>query len=271
MSIPKKRYEVRKTDMSILQNSGIHFEYAGLFQSGREWIHPERIERTYEIIYVTEGEVYIEEAGREHHLRRGQLLLLAPETPHRGTRVTTNVAFYWVHFHALGALPFSQRCFPNFESAALFRELLHYNNLPQAPSALVNAILLHILAELDHLSTEAGGRYNAKAERIYEWVRINADAKMNVKHVASHFGYSPDHLSRICKKAFGCGVGELIDRFLLTRAKERLCNTDKYIKEIAAELAFPTDKSFIAYFKYHEACSPGEFRARFSRTHMNSK
>ena len=130
MSSLKKRYEVRKSDMYILQNDQILFDYAGLFHSQSEWIHPERVEKTYEIIYVTEGEVFIEEAGREYHLSRGNLLLLSPGLSQRGTRITAGVGFYWVHFHLKGAaLPFTARHFQGFENAYLFRELLHYNNL----------------------------------------------------------------------------------------------------------------------------------------------
>lgn len=83
--------------------------------------------------------------------------------------------------------------------------------------------------------------------------------------------YSADHVSRICKKNFGMGASALIDRFLTERAKMLLCNTEKYVKEIAAELNFQSDKAFIAYFKYHEKCFPSEFRNRFGQLHMNKK
>jgi AraC-like DNA-binding protein len=106
---------------------------------------------------------------------------------------------------------------------------------------------------------------------VNEWIRVHASATLSVRTVAAHFGYSADHLSRICKKQYGVGAGALIDRFLLSRAKELLCNTDAYVKEIAAALGFATDKAFIGYFKYHEGCFPAAFRARFAKMHMNNK
>lgn len=60
-------------------------------------------------------------------------------------------------------------------------------------------------------------------------------------------------------------------RFILFRAKELLCNTGLYVKEIAAELDFPSDKAFIQFFFYHEGVYPEQFRRRFSRTHLNKK
>lgn len=60
-------------------------------------------------------------------------------------------------------------------------------------------------------------------------------------------------------------------RFILSRAKELLCNTGLYVKEIAAQLDFPSDKAFIQFFFYHEGVYPEQFRRRFSRTHLNKK
>ena len=96
---------------------------------------------------------------------------------------------------------------------------------------------------------KARGEYDGRAEKLYEWIRINSDARLTVSRVAEHFGYSADHISRICKSRFGVSSKELINRFLLSKAKTLLSNTDKYVKEIAAELNFADDKAFIAYFK----------------------
>jgi AraC-like DNA-binding protein len=170
-----------------------------------------------------------------------------------------------------GDLPFHKRFFEGFNDMYLFKELLHYNNLPSVPEYAVNSVLIHILAVLCHLSEKSVCSYNSLAETLLEWIRINADASLTVQGVAKHFGYSPDHTNRICKRNCGIGARALINNFLLARAKELLCNTEKYVKEIAAELAFPSDKAFIGYFKYHEGCYPSEFRNRFGKTHMNKR
>ena len=262
--------------MNILYNPNISFSFCGLFENEDDWIHPKRTESTYEIIYVTRGEVYMSEdtknGTRDIHAKRGECFLLSPHTAHRGTRVTSGVSFYWVHFTIDGELPFSDRFFENFENAYLFKELLHYNNLPSCPKYLVNAVLLHILAEMCALCEQkARAELDGRAEKIYEWIRINADASLTVFRVAKHFGYSADHISRICQSYFGVGTKAIINRFLLDKAKTVLSNTDKYVKEIAAELGFSDDKKFITFFKYHESCSPSEFRNRYGKIHMNRK
>ena len=258
--------------MNALMNNNIVFSYAGLFSTEAEWIHPKRIEKTYEIIFVTKGKVYMREGEREYILEQGQVMLLSPNLLHYGTKKTSDVSFYWVHFTVNeGELPFEKRFFESFNDGYLFRELLHYNNLPRVPLYAVNSVLVHILAVLCHLSQKSSYSYNSIAETLHEWIRINADASLTVKAVAEHFGYSSDHINRICKRNFGIGARALINNFLLARAKELLCNTEKYVKEIAAELSFTSDKDFIGYFKYHEGCYPSEFRNRFGKTHMNKR
>ena len=258
--------------MNILMNENIAFRASGLFNTDRDWIHPERTEKTYEIIYVTRGEVYMSEGEKDLHICEGQLVILEPNICHKGTKITRDVSFYWLHFEITdGELPFSKRFFERFENKSLFKELLHWNNLPSPPKSLINATLIHILSEFYYIAEEETHRYDERAEAIKEWIRINADAKLTVARVAEHFGYSPDHISRLCKKNYGIGAGKLINRFLMVRARELLCNTGKYVKEISAELGFSNDKEFVGYFKYHEGCFPSEYRKRFPMTHMNRK
>ena len=257
--------------MNILVNPSVTFSYAGLFRNGGEWIHPRRTESTYEIIYVTEGEVYMQEGDREIYAKKGQLFILAPGICHYGSKVTQRVSFYWLHFNIKGSLPFEDRFFDSFENSYLFKELLHFNNLPKVAEHTVNSVLIRILSELCRISEEKAAGINAGAEKIYEWTRINASASLTVKQIAEHFSFSADHVSRICKKSFGVGAKVLIDRYILAQAKSSLSNTDKYVKEIAAELGFDDDKAFIGFFKYHEGCFPSEYRDRFGRLHMNRK
>jgi ribosomal protein L11 methyltransferase len=83
--------------MNILINPNVSFWYAGLFQSSGQWIHPQKAEQTYEIIYVTEGEVYMCEEGpegeRQIHAKAGELVLeIDPGTAFgTGTHETTSL------------------------------------------------------------------------------------------------------------------------------------------------------------------------------------
>ena len=258
--------------MNLLMNSFVKYDYAGYFITDNEWIHPDRTEVTYELICVTRGTVHMfDEIAGDINLEKGQVIVLEPCHRHYGTAPSTQVRFYWVHFHLMsGTLPFEQRIFPYFEQSQLFRELLHLSNLPHTPEYAVNTVLLHILSELCRISEERVN-YDRRAEEVYEWLRINTSADMRLMTVAEHFGFSGDHLSRILKKSFGCGFKELTARLLTAKARELLCNTELYVKEIASILGFSSDKAFIGFFNYHEGMFPEQFRNRFSKTHMNTQ
>lgn len=258
-------------DTNTIINQNFEFVYGGLFRSTESWIHPRRAEVTYEMIYVTHGEVFMSEEGRQIHAKKGQLIILSPNITHVGTKHSKDVGFYWIHFKAKHPLPFEERFFEGFDDVYLFKELLHACHMPTSPEYLTNSILVRILAQLCLLSSENLKKYDSTSEKIYEWIRINASARLTVKGVAENFGYSSDHICRICKRNYGLGARELINKFLLLRAKELLSNTDKYVKEIAADLEFGDDKCFIGYFKYHEGISPSEFRNRYGKIHMNNK
>lgn len=258
--------------MNTIINANISFCYAGLFISDKEWIHPDRVEKTYEIIYVTRGEVFMNDGGKEYKITKGQALLLYPQTRHYGSKNTSGVSFYWIHFFNSGNVALPERgLYENIENSAIFKELLHFANLPQKPEYAINAVLCHILALMQYERERDANAPERIAEEIYEWARINASATLTAERTAAHFGFCADHLARILKKNFGIGTKELINRFVVAKAKELLCNTGKYIKEIATELEFTSDKAFILFFKYHEDVYPSQFREKFRKVHMNNK
>ena len=64
--------------------NGKYFSYdmIGEFHSSGKWIHPGRNIKSYEIILVLEGTVYIAEETREYILQKNQLLILEPFKEH---------------------------------------------------------------------------------------------------------------------------------------------------------------------------------------------
>ena len=134
---------MRKSDMNSLINPNFEFRCMGLFTYQGEWIHPRQIETTYEIIYVTQGEVFMHDGDRDIVASAGQLMLLYPGILHFGNRVTSGVSFYWLHFELKNGceLPFGGGFLSHFDNSYLFKEILHYSNLPNSPAYLVNALM----------------------------------------------------------------------------------------------------------------------------------
>ena len=69
----------------------------GKFISNGEWIHPNRVIDSCEIIFVTKGNVYINSDGIDDSLRKNDLLLLKPNVRHYGYEHSTDTEFFWLH------------------------------------------------------------------------------------------------------------------------------------------------------------------------------
>ena len=75
----------------------MQFSHMGYFNSEKPWIHPKRISNTYEIIFVTDGQVFMREEDKDYTLNKGDLLILNPNLSHEGFKESANVKFYWLH------------------------------------------------------------------------------------------------------------------------------------------------------------------------------
>ena len=76
----------------------VFYSGAGKFVSQGEWIHPDRVISTYELIFVLHGTVCITEEKQVYHLKKNDLLLLEPGRRHFGHQASSNTSFFWVHF-----------------------------------------------------------------------------------------------------------------------------------------------------------------------------
>ncbi len=251
----------------------LRFDGMGLFEYDGKWIHPEKIEKTYEIIYVVNGEVNICEGDKFITAKRKNLIILSPGVPHKGFKESiSNTSFYWIHFYADELdldMPFFAKDFGN---SYIFKELNHLNSLPRniCPQYILDTYIAYIVAQLI-VTDKRQGIGQKTSDDIYEWVRVNVDAKLTVNKVAEHFGFNPEYISKLMKKSYGSTLKTIINQFLVSKAKDLLCNTNLFVSEIAGILGFTDCTAFVNYFKYHENTTPTKYRNIYSKTHMNIK
>lgn len=257
--------------MIRIENTSVSYEYMGLFTTNEDWIHPQVKEKTYEIIYVTSGEVFLFEGDTEYNLHENDLVVLSPGVLHGGSKQSTGkTSFYWLHFTLESdEKEYGSLLVRSFTNRAIFKEMLHHSHMPSAPTYVKEACLCHLLA----LISESGENENvsALARDVFEWTRINTASGLGVKDVAAHFGYNAEYISRLIKREYGTTLKSLIDDFLIGKAKNYLSNTSLSVKEISTILEFSTPNTFIHFFKYHEQISPKQYRNLYTHTHMNKK
>lgn len=248
------------------------FSKIGHFITDKEWIHPSINQTTHQVIFVIAGDVHIVEKEKEYSLKRGDTLFLEANHRHYGFKHSVGfTSFYWLHFFLND---FS--CFPNFpvtlnnfDNFQLLKEILHYSLVPNPKTFQLDILCANILLQLCNANAKEDDIPKI-ARDIFEWVRINASARLSVTDVARFFNFTPEYISRITKKYFNTSLKVLINNFIVSQAKNLLCNSSYSIKEISSLLEFRNSNSFIKFFKYHVHRTPMEYKNFYSRTLLNN-
>lgn len=253
--------------MILRDNTHLHFIHMGLFERTGEWIHPITTIDSYEIIYVLDGKVHIREGETQYHLEKGEMLLLSPNVEHGGTEISCGrTSFYWLHFltDTPEAFAIPKRSTPEpRHTERVMKEVMQSQQ--RVDPTMAELILARWLLEGDRPVE----RRSKRAHEIAEYVRIHAHHPLSVEEVAAHFGYAPDHLSRILRQEFGMGAKAFMIEKRLEYIESILLNTNEPIKEVASRCGFEDENIFVKFFKYHEGITPTEFRNGFFRVYMN--
>lgn len=253
--------------MILLNNCKLEFSAIGLFDTDSEWIHPRISVKTYELIFVVNGEVHISEDGKEYHLTKGDLLLLDKNVEHFGNKKSFgHTSFFWLHFYCDDVSKFFKKKVYAVDSLVTERVMKELSHLFVQNIERAEITLIKFLSEL-----EDGGDYkNPSAYEIAEFVRINRNKPLTVDSLAKRFGYNADYITRIIKKEMGCDAKTLIIKRRLEYVQSLLINTNYSIKEISESAGFDHQNSFVKFFKYHKKITPTSYRKKYFHLHMNN-
>lgn len=244
---------------------------AGKFISNGEWIHPDRVIDSYEIIFVTNGEVYINEDGTEYHLNSGEMLILYPNLHHFGYKVSTDTEFFWLHWYEGSPISpdVKHRKIENpYNISLYFRQLLDAR-VTHKTSESMDYLTRLILIEL--YSNSKPPITNHTAEKIAAYIEANCHTTITAEGISNHFGYNADYMNRLFKSSFSKTVKQYIDEKRIEHVKGLMLCSDLPLKEIAARSGFSEYKYFLKFFKYHEKITPTQFYKQYAKIHINSR
>lgn len=239
----------------------------GLFKSNSVWIHPTRTIDSNEIIFVTEGTVYIEEDGVCYTVNKNDVLYLEKGKLHGGFKESTGVKFYWIHFKT--GCDFKIKKVDGKSLSVLFGQLLHYENTPSYPKAAAELIFKLIKIEISVSGDDI--KSGKLCTEIKEWIRLNSDKPIGVKTVAEKFNYNSDYLCRIFKANYGMNLKEYINNNRCEYIKMLLFSGNANLETIAEQTGFESYQAFLKYFKYHVGISPTQYKNLYFNTHINNK
>ncbi len=249
---------------------GVTHISCGKFISRDEWCHPDRKEKTYEILFVTKGFVYLNEGGAEYALGENEVLILEPKNRHFGTKKSRDTQFFWLHFSGISAIPEGKKHLKienSYNLLLLFKQILSYT-IDRKPAESLDYLTRLILIELfcENLSYDS----DYMVEKASAWIKANRDRAIQVKDLAQHFGYNEDYLNRIFKSFYKKSLKSYIDRERIGFIKQLLLEDALPLAEVAQKAGFQDYKYFLKYFKYHEGITPTEFKLTYSKTLINT-
>jgi len=249
----------------------IEFSNMGYFNGSIGWLHSKRTINTYELIFVTDGEVYLQEGERKFILRRGDMLRLNPNVMHLGYKKSLSAppAFFWAHLFGEGIERLSQQCFKtsDFNKAVLFFKELNHLAAAHADNALIECKIAEFLLS----ERSAATRKSKLFSDVAEYIRVHIAKGLTVKQIAAHFSYSSDYLSKLFVKNTGLSLKKYLDRERNAYIKSLLLTTNLSLKEIAEIAGFDCDGELIKYFTYHNRTGPKAFKNSNYATHTNAQ
>lgn len=96
--------------------------------------------------------------------------------------------------------------------------------------------------------------------QVLLYIEENVTEKLTAKEIAENVYLSPTHLQREFESMFGFSLAEYIRKQKLKRSMDLLLESDLQVSDIAYEIGFGHESSFIRAFKREYGKTPGEVR-----------
>lgn len=273
------------------------FNWTGKFEAPDEnWIHMTRELLDFELIFMTEGTLYIAADDRKYTVNSGEYVLLCPPCHQYGLR-PSKCSFYWIHFtyneyrnnpvchddtEIHGPLPAEETRILLPETArvprldrmiVLLKQLQDsdrkYRNINQNAFTLTG-----ILCELYSQLYLSGGRITMKGEKVQlytditDYISWRIRENIRVSEIAAYFGYNEKYITTFFKKASGSSLKSYILNQKMELAKAMLTDTNTPIAQIGYDIGFSDNHNFSSAFKKVTSQSPSEYRNTYAERQM---
>ena len=226
------------------------------------------------ILMVLEGSAETELNLEEHHIEKGDIILLIPETVMELKSCSDDYNMMGVIYKEDTPV---QRNILLHSTASEWKEVLRMMSLlwdiashtpfrRQSVGRLVAAIIsniqdIHQMEEQLHPS-EKPTHQQQLFHRFKTLVNENCTRERNIPFYADQLYITPHHLSSVISKVSGKSVMFWINRAVTLQAKVMLKNDKLLISEVAYRLNFPDQSTFGKFFKRETGMSPKEYQGR---------
>jgi AraC-like DNA-binding protein len=229
------------------------------------WMHKERFLDLAELIYVTEGELYLSVGGEAVSLTAGDAYLVRKYTTLSGVRPSVGACgFYTVSFYCTlpkydalykKVLRISSR---SSYAETLFNNLTFYASQGKGEGYLMDsafALLLEVLYDSRNREPE-----RVQMHGVLSYITDHISSPLTIEEISEHFHYSGDYIAKIFRQQFGVTIKQYIIEKKLSVAKRLLTTSDISVKQVGQAVGFGDSVLFEKFFKYHVKMTPKKYR-----------
>jgi AraC-like DNA-binding protein len=120
--------------------------------------------------------------------------------------------------------------------------------------------LIEMFTRIAEYMSGARGMSKGYFDRALEYIHDNYRKDIDINAIAENVGLSYSYLRKIFKDETGDNIINYINHIRVEESKRLLLQTGMTVKEIAHNLGYNNEQSFLRFFKKYEECSPGEYR-----------
>lgn len=259
-----------------------HYLESGLVRYEPGDRHPNRTGiGVFDLLFVTEGTLYIGEENRRWALGPGEMLILRPDRTHyawKGCEEPT--VFHWLHFQTAGdwaeeaegrpaadgiRLPKHRTVADPARAAALFDGLIRLARESREAALWEEQRLFWSLLELIARKDGQAGQpaMLLVAEQAERFLKTHYRSEVTNQSLAEALNYHPNYIARAMKRHCGLTPMAFLLDYRLEQAKLLLVKTDWPIARIAEQAGFRLAPYFTRRFKEKTGLSPAAYRKQF--------
>lgn len=240
-----------------------------------------------EIMYVLNGKCVVEAEGTRIPLKKGELILLDANIPHRllvpDSCRMLNVEFEFVA-QAAGLFPVKDLIQGNEELDAFLtrpighlvlkddgevfptlKSLVFELDSKSGEGGTMSCLLLsRLLLQLARLSREVegdtGNAAQAYVRQTIEFIHSNYDRELQLKDIASAVSLHPNYLHRLFKAYRGCTIMDYLTEYRIGKARMLLAKSEIPVTDISEYIGMNSSQYFSSVFKKRTGQTPQEYR-----------
>ena len=236
-------------------------------QSDMDFNFPLHLHRSFEFIYVQDGNMNIQIGNQNYLLQKNRAALIFPGQLHAYSTKEYSKSFLCIFsadyiydfYNSIKGKTAENPTFP-FDYSNCIEHLVNHKNSFTVKSALYN--IAGQFTNNCKLSDTADENLEL-LERIINYVQKHFNEQLSLKQLAKKLGYHYNYISSYINENIGTNFRTLVNMFRIDYACELLAKKEYTITEISQKCGFENVRSFNRSFKFSQNCTPSEYIKSF--------